>query len=288
MGPWMRLGEIITTRKGAAHHFQQMMEDMKEREQKRIVEARILKEDALKLRATRILRFGRFAIRVPRANLTRYRDQPLAESYSEKCEATNFDPFASIRSFMSVSHYLPGQKHHGVMIPELGQSVERNLREKQFRLIMSGADAHPPKASRRKNFQSQIKKGFFKRFRANSFSSIDKAEVTCKEIKVLIAECVKESEQGFEVIPEEYVNGNKGLKPLDLIYTEDKFSDGEIKRGSEYIFDDRNDGQTDLRSEDNIESRCEHEDSMDLCITTARVNKSKVKFVMSDLTDNWS
>ena len=113
MGPWMRLAETVANREGSTRRMNKVMEELKEREQKRLIEARINKEDALKLRATRILRFGRFAIRVPFANITRYRDQPLPQSYAEKSKQ-KFLP--------NTSHYIPGQKHHGVMIPELSNS----------------------------------------------------------------------------------------------------------------------------------------------------------------------
>ena len=115
MGPWMRLGEIAATRHGSARQIQRVVDEIKGREQQRLLEARINKEEAIKLKATRCMRFGRFAVRVPFANIIRYHDQPLPESYAEQASGAD----SASQSKMHITHYIPGQKHHGVMIPDL-------------------------------------------------------------------------------------------------------------------------------------------------------------------------
>jgi hypothetical protein len=61
-------------------HVKKVMDEIQERERKRWMEARMFREEALKLKATRVLRFGRFAVNVPSINITRYHDYPLPES----------------------------------------------------------------------------------------------------------------------------------------------------------------------------------------------------------------
>ncbi len=102
-----------------------MMDDYQKREKKKWYEARVSREEALKLKATRILRFGRFAVRVPNANIIRYNDYPLPESF-----ATPLDDDAE-NSEVRVKNFVPGQKHFGVMIPQLAKSRRKRERERK-------------------------------------------------------------------------------------------------------------------------------------------------------------
>ena len=95
-------------------HVQKVMDEIQEREQKKWIDGRKSREEALKLKATRILRFGRFALRVPSVNITRYHDYPLPESTARPLSKGELD-----HDKISVKTYIPGQKHYGVMIPEL-------------------------------------------------------------------------------------------------------------------------------------------------------------------------
>ena len=138
MGPWMRLAETSAVTNESTRQIQRIMEEIKHREQKRLIEARINKEEAMKLKATRIMRFGRFAIKIPFTNIIRYRDQPLSDSFAGTSKLGHCDAFTSTRSIMSVTHYIPGQKHYGVMIPKfqstmrkLSKPLLKNNREKQ-------------------------------------------------------------------------------------------------------------------------------------------------------------
>lgn len=127
MGPWMRLGEIAATRHGSARQIQRVVDEIKEREQQRLLEARINKEEAMKLKATRCMRFGRFAVRVPFANIIRYHDQPLPESYAEQASGAD----SATQSKLHITHYIPGQKHHGVMIPDLYKNTHDSGAQKK-------------------------------------------------------------------------------------------------------------------------------------------------------------
>lgn len=133
MGPWMRLAERAAAKRGSPQQMQKIMEEIKVREQKRLIQARIMNEEAMKLKATRIMRFGRFAIRVPFANIIRFRDQPLPESYAEQKSPEYYDNACSskhsIISSQSVTHYVPGQKHYGVMIPALCASNVKQMQK---------------------------------------------------------------------------------------------------------------------------------------------------------------
>ena len=109
-------------------HVQTVMDEIQERERKRWIDGRILREEALKLKATRILRFGRFALRVPSVNITRYRDYPLPESMARPIAKGEEDG-----DTINVNKYIPGQKYYGVMIPELTKPKRLRQMEHQKR-----------------------------------------------------------------------------------------------------------------------------------------------------------
>jgi len=111
LGPWMKLVDlrrISPSKQKVNKHVQKVMDDIKTREKKRWIEARMNREEALKLKATRILRFGRFAVRVPSANITRHHDIPLPQSSARPLNYADVD---------MPKKYIPGQNHFGVMIP---------------------------------------------------------------------------------------------------------------------------------------------------------------------------
>ena len=109
-------------------HLKRVMHEIQEREQKRFNEARILREEAMKLKAARILRFGRFAVKVPSVNVTRFYDYPLTESTARP---TNGNDNGTITE--RISKYVPGQKDYGVMIPELTKPSKMRNDEKKVR-----------------------------------------------------------------------------------------------------------------------------------------------------------
>ncbi len=126
----MRLVDMVYKRKKSTEVRRQLdrvIEEMQEREQKRFTDAIKLREEAIKVRATRILRFGRFAVKVPSVNVTRYYDYPLPESTARPLQndgKTNDE---------KVVKYVPGQKDYGVMIPELTKPTKMRIRDKEVR-----------------------------------------------------------------------------------------------------------------------------------------------------------
>lgn len=298
MGPWMRCIEIIKNRQGSARYLQKKMDEMKEREQKRLVEARILKEEALKLKATRVLRFGRFAIRVPFTNLTRYRDQPLPESYANKSEVIDFDNNSSIRSFMNVSNYIPGQKHHGVMIPELGNPNQINNTKLNAKPGNDGYPSRPRRWSKRNLLKLQKKDILSSDYGNHSNTSMDKETMydstaqqsyMCEKSEsfhIKAKACVDDDEEGFELIYESNPvvnNHDYQLKSIDHICgleVHNMCGNQENKP----VFDERNDIEFENRAENQIEVRCESSD--DIVRIPTKDNQQKVKFVLTDLTYN--
>lgn len=133
LGPWMKLVDLAYQRRRpdgkVEKHVKKVMEDIQEREKKRWIRKRIKREEAVKLRATRIIRFGPFAIKVPSANITRFHDYPLPSSTANPIAGCSSDNIA-----VDISQHVPGQKHSGVMIPELSETVKKtktNRREKK-------------------------------------------------------------------------------------------------------------------------------------------------------------
>jgi hypothetical protein len=129
----MRLADMLYNNRNSSgkvgKHVRKVMDEMQERERKRWMEARMFREEALKLKATRILRFGRFAVNVPSINITRYHDYPLPESTATPSERAIDKDICS-----GVTTYIPGQKHHGVMIPEFITSIEDRERKQKAKI----------------------------------------------------------------------------------------------------------------------------------------------------------
>mmetsp|Transcript_19961 Transcript_19961/g.22835 ORF Transcript_19961/g.22835 Transcript_19961/m.22835 type:complete len:1095 (+) Transcript_19961:84-3368(+) len=130
LGPWMKLADMACKRKltnidEVDEHVKKIMKEIQGREKKRWMNARILREEALKLKATRILRFGRFAVKVPSLNVTRFRDHPLPESTARPVNNDNKD----INNEFTLRR-VPGQRHYGVMIPQLINQKDMKQRKK--------------------------------------------------------------------------------------------------------------------------------------------------------------
>lgn len=245
LGPWMGLVDMVYKSRNSndkmKKHVQTVMDEIQERERKRWIDGRILREEALKLKATRILRFGRFALRVPSVNITRYRDYPLPESMARPIVKGEEDG-----DTVNVNKYIPGQKHYGVMIPEL-------TKPKRLRQI---------EHQKRQNKLSQLKQNFLQnierkkanRVRVNdtihsqhtsdlafqdSFSSRQECSPS-KEVRFLIEprESLKFNpqmqeiiEEGFELmLKEESVEAFDGDPLLSEVGSEK-----EVNRESRYI-----------------------------------------------------
>jgi len=136
LGPWMKLADIAYDSSHSTNkmtnkmtkHVKKAMDEIQLREKKGWIDARILREEILKMKATRILRFGRFAVRVPSVNVTRHHDYPLPESTARPADSD-----CSKEPNGGVNRYIPGQNHFGVMIPELTKPKEARKKEQQIR-----------------------------------------------------------------------------------------------------------------------------------------------------------
>lgn len=104
------------------------MEEIRQREQKLWINARSKQEEGIKLKAIRNIRFGPFSIKVPALNITRHYDYPLPES-TAKPEVNIVDT-----STLNIKMSMPGQKHVGIMIPELYERKKPDIRTKYIRL----------------------------------------------------------------------------------------------------------------------------------------------------------
>jgi len=140
LGPWMKLADMTYKRRrtnidGVNKHVKKIMKEIQGREQKRWMNARILREEALKLKATRILRFGRFAVKVPSINITRFRDHPLSESTARPASDDDKDI-----NDECILRCVPGQKHYGVMIPQLINPKDLNKRRNVSSFMLNGSN----------------------------------------------------------------------------------------------------------------------------------------------------
>ncbi len=212
----MRLAETATNKKGSStRQLEKVMEELKEREQKRVLEARMNKEEALKLKATRILRFGRFAIRVPFTNTTRYRDQPLPESSAQPVglKSRNENYNSTIYSAMTVTHYIPGQKHYGVMIPELNSKIQEkrvtkfSQEQKQIRI---GNEQNFQIIEREFENDLSLSSTFSTELSPSKFGS----KKTHSQYLVEAKETAEKTGEGFEVIPLEIFSDNSNVEAL--------------------------------------------------------------------------
>lgn len=131
-GPWMRLADMAQKRRKTMAnnaHISKAMADFQKREQERFLDARKSREEALKLKATRILRFGRFAVKVPPINVTRFYDYPCPESTARPSDGVDNETIAN-----GISGYVPGQQHYGVMIPNLAKPLKLINQKKKIKL----------------------------------------------------------------------------------------------------------------------------------------------------------
>ena len=275
MGPWMRLTEMYAKRRGSTRHIQKVMGEMKKREQKRMMEARIKKEEGLKLKAARAFRFGRFAIRVPFTNIIRYRDQALsAESYADQAQMNRFVENISTRSMStrSVSNYIPGQHHQGVMIPELNIPRLRHRTSVRFAQGNRVEDVF----SSQQHYQHQVNHDDFENdlsypstnSSSNSTQLSPPFKIGSIEDSFLFAVEMKEStdvnSQGFEVVP---------LSQFKNSYNN---NETHADRG-----ESRNEEETWCRDGEEIRIECPSPMRSD------DVSVKQMQHVLSDLTDNW-
>jgi len=226
-------------------HVQAVMDEIQEREQKRWIDGRILREEALKLKATRILRFGRFALRVPSVNITRYRDYPLPESTARPIAQGEVD-HDTVN--VNVNKYIPGQKHYGVMIPELTKpkrvrQIEHQKRENKLaELKQKSLQNIERNGAKRVNDTIHRQHTSDLAFFQDSFSSQQECSPTSKPVRLMIEprESLKFNpqmqeiiEEGFELmLKEETVKAFDGNPALTEVHVG---SEQEVNREARYI-----------------------------------------------------
>mmetsp|Transcript_37634 Transcript_37634/g.82419 ORF Transcript_37634/g.82419 Transcript_37634/m.82419 type:complete len:1040 (+) Transcript_37634:105-3224(+) len=117
LGPWMKFLDLFLVSSVAYEDA-----DERRRQQERTLrdiakdfqamsrDARVQGEDAFKLKALRMLRFGQYIAKVPERNITRHYDYPLAESFARPYTKKKVKGWEDRK-------VQPGQKLHGRMIP---------------------------------------------------------------------------------------------------------------------------------------------------------------------------
>jgi hypothetical protein len=115
------------------------LENELEKFQEQSKEARLRREEALKLKAVKEIRFGKYITNVPAFNLARHHDRPLPQSSARIFCREQAMVLHDGAVKASKPLWLPGQQLHGSMIPRPESVHERNqeLETKQLdRLLL--------------------------------------------------------------------------------------------------------------------------------------------------------
>eukprot|EP00523_Entomoneis_sp_CCMP467_P008491 CAMPEP_0168738488 /NCGR_PEP_ID=MMETSP0724-20121128/10959_1 /TAXON_ID=265536 /ORGANISM="Amphiprora sp., Strain CCMP467" /LENGTH=1081 /DNA_ID=CAMNT_0008785833 /DNA_START=7 /DNA_END=3252 /DNA_ORIENTATION=+ len=126
-GPWMKLVDIFYVSKLDDYTEEELMQQRLESRKKRrlatataLAEARIKREDAMKLKAMKAYYFGKYITRVPVLKEDRYVDTPCLESHALPFKP---DPLPLSELAMQEAGYhrtrIPGQHLVGSMIPQI-------------------------------------------------------------------------------------------------------------------------------------------------------------------------
>ena len=84
----------------------------------------MLHEKAEKLKAFKVLDFGKYITSTPSVHMTRFIDNPLHASYARSLNDSN--AFLYHHSSEETSHTIPSQQLHGALIPRLKHKMLRN------------------------------------------------------------------------------------------------------------------------------------------------------------------
>eukprot|EP00980_Cylindrotheca_fusiformis_P026175 scaffold15497_cov117-Cylindrotheca_fusiformis.AAC.2 len=87
-------------------------------------EARLRREEAVKVQDIKALAFGKYSVQVPSFNVARHFDRPLAHSFAKPCLE---------RPAVQVARMIPGQQFYGTMIPRPEEGV-----------VLEGDETLPP------------------------------------------------------------------------------------------------------------------------------------------------
>jgi len=121
LGPWMRIFDLFFHEETERQKKKASKKKMKLFHEQRKT-AKILREQALKMKAFRVKLFGQFITRLPEFNLTRHEDVPLPESFAQPYHSEE-----EIKTFK----FVPSQDLTGTMIPMTGQDAAESESRKQ-------------------------------------------------------------------------------------------------------------------------------------------------------------
>ncbi|KAL7554718.1 hypothetical protein ACHAWF_018241 [Thalassiosira exigua] len=121
LGPWMRIFDMLYPEESEAVKSKAKKQAMKMFHEQHQA-AKILRENALKMKAFRVKLFGNFITRLPEFNLTRHEDVPLPESSAK--------PYRSDEK-IKCTRFVPSQDLTGTMIPKTGQDAAQSQARKQ-------------------------------------------------------------------------------------------------------------------------------------------------------------
>lgn len=114
-GPHMKVVDLFLRNKSSDRDIQKIVATFKHKFQK----ARLRREEAVKLKAVKSLRFGHYITQIPEINLARHYDRPLPESWARVCRK-------EVEIDWAKSPRIPAQQLYGVMIPRPENASERN------------------------------------------------------------------------------------------------------------------------------------------------------------------
>jgi hypothetical protein len=93
-------------------------------------QARLRREEAVKVQDIKVLAFGEYSVQVPSFNVARHFDKPLAHSFANPCHD---------RPNLHIARMIPGQQVYGTMIPRpekeallYAQNEQRILEERKI------------------------------------------------------------------------------------------------------------------------------------------------------------
>jgi len=126
LGPWMKLLDIYYLRDEALSEDERKLQkekvkaDLQKAASSTIKEARMRKEDEVKMRDMKKQRFGKYMVKIPLYKSNRIRDFPLSSSYANLIEEDKLSMGErAVQEAREEIIHVPGQHLVGNMIPEL-------------------------------------------------------------------------------------------------------------------------------------------------------------------------
>jgi hypothetical protein len=125
LGPWMKLADIYYFRlienldeEGKAERERRQLQTQKSSYDEIVRQARITKEQAVKIRDMKVYKFGKFIAWVPILKVDRYKDEPLTSSKAEIYDENLSMVERAMQEAGKDRIKVPGQHLEGTMIPK--------------------------------------------------------------------------------------------------------------------------------------------------------------------------